>query len=49
MGDPILIKHLCHLRRDHIAIVGHRNKGYFPAGLGCRFRSRRLFAWLLWI
>lgn len=44
MRYPILIKELGHFRRNHVSIVGHRDKGNFLARLRCRIgaRGRRL-------
>ena len=48
MGDPIFIKKLLHLLRDHIAIIRDRDERDFFARLRLivRLRGLRLF-WLL--
>ncbi len=46
MGDPILIKELGHLRRDHISIVWYRDERDFFARFWGRLRSGGLVVWL---
>lgn len=40
MRYPILIKEVGHFCRNHVSVVGHRDKGNFLAGLGCRIGTR---------
>lgn len=41
MRYPVFIKELSHFRRNHVSIVGHRDEGYFLAGLRCRISGRK--------